>query len=187
MQLHAVIGQTLRGLGKNAIVKDHGRMRATGPSLADRIHKRQLRSAICGQIFDQQHPLTLSHCAFNAGIAAIAFGLFAHIGHRQSHPLGHPSTKRYPRRLPARHIVKGLKACVAHHGHSQKIHQNRANARIGNQLTAINIGRRRQPRGQGKRRLGIKMHRLDFQQRTRSKTGNFIAGRERSWDHRAVL
>ena len=53
MQRDAVIGQALRGFGKNVIVKDYRSMRATGPGFADRIDKRQFRSTVRGQILDQ--------------------------------------------------------------------------------------------------------------------------------------
>ena len=116
------------------------------------------------------------HHAFDAGVAAVAFGLFAHIGHRQGQPLGHPSAKRDACGFAACDVVKRLKACVAHHGDGQEIHQGRADAGVRDQLAAVDIGRAGQTRGQRERRLGVEMHRFDFQQGAGGEAGDFFAG-----------
>ena len=158
-------------------------MGATRPSLADRIDKGQLRSAIGCQVFHQEHPLPLAHRAFNAGVAAITFRFLAHIGHRQRHTLGHKGGKGDARRLATGDVVKGLKASVAHDRDGQKIHQGRTDARIRDQLAAVDIGGRGQAGGQRKGRLGIEMHRLDFQERPGRQAGDFFGGRKGGRDH----
>ena len=114
---------------------------------------------------------------------AIAFGLFAHIGHRESHALGNQSAKGNARCFTAGHIVKGFKSCVAHHGHGEKIHQSAADARIGDQLAAINIGRRRFAGGQNKGLICIEMYSLNFEQHPCCQACHFALVRKTCRNH----
>ena len=116
MQRHAVVGQTAHSFREDAVIENYRRMGAGRPCFANGIHKRQFRSAISGQILHQQHALAFGHHPFDAGIAPVTFGLFAHISHRQCQPFGHQRCKGNARRLAARDVVKRLKPRIAHHG-----------------------------------------------------------------------
>ena len=180
-------GEIGHGFREDAVIEDHRRMGAGRAGLADRIDEAQLRAAVGGQILDQQHALAFGHRALDAGIAAVAFRLFAHIGHRQGEALGDHRGKGNARGLAARDVVEGLEARVAQHGDGQKIHQGRADARIADQLAAVDIGGRGQARGEREGRLGVEMHRLDFQKHPRGQAGDFFLGGIGGGDHRGIL
>ena len=174
MQPDAVVGQALDRVGEDAVVKHHRRVGAGGARVADRVHEAQLAAAVRRQVLDQQHPLAFGHRALNPGVAAVALGLLADIGHGQAHPFGHEGGEGDARGLAARDVVERLESCVPHDGGGKEIHQRAADARVRDELAAVDVGRPLQARGVGVGLGRVEVDGPDLQQHPGGQAGDFL-------------
>ena len=115
-------------------------MRAGRPGFADGVHKGQLGAAIGRQVLNKEDALAFGHSPLNAGVAAVAFGFLAHVGHGQGHAFSNKRREGDARGFAASDVVECLKPCIAHDRYGEEVHQRRADARIRDQLAAIDIG-----------------------------------------------
>ena len=144
--------------------------------IADGVNEAPLRAAIGGQVLDQQNAVRLVHAAFDPGVAAVALGLLAHIGHRQAQPFGDHGAEGDAGGFTACHIGKRLKPGITQYGRGHEIHQRAAHAGIGDDAPAIHIGRPLQARSIGEGLGRVEIHGLDFQQCAGGQAGDFFGG-----------
>jgi hypothetical protein len=164
MQGDALGREARFGVREDAVIEDHKGMADLAAGLADRPHEIELRRALAGEILDQQHPRVVLQLALDLGVAAKAFGLLAHIKHRQRQPVGDPRRERNPGGLPAGDRVQRFVADPALDQIGPHIHQLAPRARERDQPPAIDIDRRQPSRGEGERVVGPEQHSLGFQQ-----------------------
>src|SRR5581483_3241740 len=106
----------------DVIEENHKAVRAPAASVADRLDEIDLAAAVGGQVLDQQHALAGIELALDLRIAAEAFGLLAHVLHRQMHAVGDPGGERNAGGFTARHRVDLAAADVAVDGGDGEIH-----------------------------------------------------------------
>ena len=151
--------------------------RAAG--FADGVDEGEHGAARCGQVLDDQHPRALRQFALDLRVAAMTLGLLAHIDHRQAEPLGQKGGKGN-----ACDAIELLETCLGQDGRRSKIHHGGADARIGDELSAIDVDRAhhagRELVGLG----GVEMHRLDFQKLAGDEFGDLRLVRKCVGKHR---
>src|SRR5574338_1357948 len=128
------IAEDLFALRIDFVKEDHETMVADAARLAQRVDEIDLALAVGGEIFHQQHALAGEQLAFDLRAAAEAFGLLAHILHRQMQPVGDPGGEGNARSLATGDGIDLAAPDVALDDVDRKTHER-----------GTNVGKRHQP------------------------------------------
>jgi hypothetical protein len=128
-----------------------------------------------GEVLHQQRARALADVALDLRVAAEALRLLPHVLHRQAEAVGDPRRVRDAGGLAAGDHVELLEARVARERGDGEVDQLAADARVEDQLAAIDVHRARPAGGEDERLVREKQHSLHLQQHLRGRLGDECA------------
>ncbi|MCY1540220.1 hypothetical protein D9M68_758460 [compost metagenome] len=129
---------------------------------ADRVDELEHRTAGCRQVLDDENACAFRHVPFDLGVAAVALRRLADIDHRQAQALGEHGREGNAGRFAAGNHVEFLETGLTQDRGCGKIHHSRTDARVGNQLAAVDIDGARHAGRQLVGLIGTEVYSLDL-------------------------
>src|SRR5437879_1311154 len=143
MQAYVELGERLLRLWKDVVVEVDEHVLDNRARLAQRLAEIDLRAPVGSEVLDQQRASALADVALDLRVAAETLRFLPHVLHRQRETLGDPRRIGNACRLAASDHVELLETDVARERRGSEVNQLTADARIEDELAAVDIHRAR--------------------------------------------